>query len=305
MPSQPYGVSASTLKLQEQAPSDNPPYAGFWRRAGAWFLDYIIVLVGYLVLAAVMKVILPQRLAELLMTLLSLVAGWLYCACMESSSGQATLGKRAVGIKVTDLQGRRIGFGQASGRYFAHIVSDLTMGVGYVVAAFSKKRQTVHDMIAMTLVVSREFSAEEIASAGPAPRVPVALAVLAVLAMVLVGPIGIGALAAIALPAYQSYTIRSQIAAGLLAAEPYKMAVAKAYGRGRAFNTISSETLSVAPDNNLKYVDSVQVVSGAVVIKYGQAANRLIALRSLALVPGVDGNRNIVWVCGRIRHRVG
>src|SRR5690349_586662 len=107
MPSQPYGVSASALKFQEQTPADNPPYAGFWPRVGGWVIDYIIVLVGYVILAAFLRTMLPQRQAALLMTLFYFIAGWLYCACMESSGLQATVGKLAAGVKVTDLEGRR------------------------------------------------------------------------------------------------------------------------------------------------------------------------------------------------------
>ena len=299
MPSQPYGVSASALKFQEDVPSDNPPYAGFWRRVGGYLIDYILLIVGYVLLAIFFRTLLPQRQAGALIILFYMVAGWLYYACLESSGLQATIGKLAVGVKVTDLEGCRIGFGQATGRYFAHLITLLTIGVGYAVAVFSKKRQTVHDMIAGTLVVRRAFSEEEIATAGPAPRVPVVLAVLAIVAIVVVGPFGIGILAAIAIPAYQSYTIRAQITEGLLAAEPYKTAVAEAYSERRAFNAISSKNLSVAPNDNLKYVNSVEVMSGIVVIKYGRSANRSIAQRSLLLVPGVDSGGNIVWVCGR------
>ena len=78
---------------------------------------------------------------------------WLYYASMESSSAQATLGKMAVGVKVTDDSGARIGSGCATGRYFGKIVSALILLVGYMMAGWTEKKQVLHDMMAGTLVV--------------------------------------------------------------------------------------------------------------------------------------------------------
>jgi uncharacterized RDD family membrane protein YckC len=74
---------------------------------------------------------------------------------MESSKYQSTLGKAVLGIKVTDLKGNRISFGRASGRFFAKIISSLTLGVGYIMIAFTEKKQGLHDMIAECLVVKK------------------------------------------------------------------------------------------------------------------------------------------------------
>jgi len=81
------------------------------------------------------------------------VGGWLYFSLQESSAQQATLGKRAVGIKVTDLEGSRISFGRATARYFSKFLSGLICAVGYVMAGFTQRKQALHDMIASTLVV--------------------------------------------------------------------------------------------------------------------------------------------------------
>jgi len=80
---------------------------------------------------------------------------WLYFALMDSSSTQGTLGKMAVGIKVCDMNGQRLSFGHATGRYFAKILSGLTLMVGYVMVAFTEKKQGLHDMVASTLVVRK------------------------------------------------------------------------------------------------------------------------------------------------------
>ena len=80
-------------------------------------------------------------------------AGWIYEASMESSSKQATLGKMALGLKVTDESGRRISFARASARYFGKILSRMTLLIGYIMAGFTARKQALHDLIAGTLVV--------------------------------------------------------------------------------------------------------------------------------------------------------
>ena len=81
--------------------------------------------------------------------------GWLYWAGLESSGLQATLGKRVVGLMVTDMAGQRISFGRATGRYFGKILSAMLFYVGFLMAAFTDKKQALHDMLAGTLVVLR------------------------------------------------------------------------------------------------------------------------------------------------------
>src|SRR6266852_3978317 len=79
-----------------------------------------------------------------------------YFALMESSRGQSTLGKRAVGIKVTDIDGQRISFGRAAGRYFLKSLSAILLMLGYAVS-FSDRRQTLHDYLAKTLVLRKNI----------------------------------------------------------------------------------------------------------------------------------------------------
>jgi uncharacterized RDD family membrane protein YckC len=81
---------------------------------------------------------------------------WLYFSLMESSSKQATLGKLALGLRVTGNNGRRISFGRATGRYFAHFLTNLTLLIGYVIQVFTSRRQALHDLIAGTLVTRSE-----------------------------------------------------------------------------------------------------------------------------------------------------
>jgi uncharacterized RDD family membrane protein YckC len=78
-----------------------------------------------------------------------------YFAIMESSKAQASVGKMALGIKVTDLEGERVSFGKAFLRSIGKIVSGMIMYIGYIMAAFTEKRQGLHDMMASTLVVKK------------------------------------------------------------------------------------------------------------------------------------------------------
>jgi uncharacterized RDD family membrane protein YckC len=74
---------------------------------------------------------------------------------MESSSKRATLGKMALGIIVTDLEGKRISFGRATGRFFSKILSGIIIYIGFIMVAFTDKKQGLHDMIAGTLVIAK------------------------------------------------------------------------------------------------------------------------------------------------------
>jgi type IV pilus assembly protein PilA len=109
----------------------------------------------------------------------------------------------------------------------------------------------------------------------------------------------IGVLAAIAIPAYQDYTIRAQVTEGLNAAGSYKSAVAQAYADGAEWQSISTQSLKLSAPANLQYVQSIEVISGAIQIKYGNRAHRLIANQSLVLIPAATGDRAVGWICGR------
>ena len=291
-----YAVSPATASQAEYRSNGSIPYAGFWKRAGAFVIDYIIVVVVDRIL--VLGLAGPGHpVGARLAPLFFLIAACLYYALFESSQMQATPGKRAVGLKVTDLQGEQISFGRALSRLFGHIVSYLTFGVGFAMAVFTERRQTLHDKMAGTLVVNREETAEDIAQAGAAPAVPLWLSIAAVVGVVLFNPFGIGVLAAIAIPAYQSYTIRAQIAQGLNVAEPYKTAVENAVAAGTPLNSIDSSRLDVSLAETEKYVDSVRVLRGAIDIQYGRSANKKIAGGHLVLMPGVRGSE-VQWYCG-------
>jgi len=86
--------------------------------------------------------------------IIGFLLNWLYHTALESSSRKATLGKMAMGIVVTDMEGGRISFGRANGRFWSKILSGLFFSIGYIIAGFTERKQALHDLIAATLVVN-------------------------------------------------------------------------------------------------------------------------------------------------------
>lgn len=155
-----------------QAPFE---YAGFWRRFVAYIIDSILI---GIVWSPVQNLLMtrfgfdpaeieamspeqfsnPEALTEFfsvvgLIALIGLGVQWLYFGLMESSTKQATVGKMALGMKVTDEYGERVTFARATGRYLAKFVSAIIFMIGYIMAAFTERKQALHDKIAHTLVV--------------------------------------------------------------------------------------------------------------------------------------------------------
>jgi uncharacterized RDD family membrane protein YckC len=153
-------------------------YAGFWLRVVAYLIDSIVVSVGFMALfipfaimtglTAVLGNIHPGEdprdvgavlggtffLGLFTVVSLAFLGGWLYHAKMESSSWQATLGKKALNLRVTDMYGARISFARASGRHFAKLITGMIpLGIGFIMAGFTERRQALHDMIASCLVL--------------------------------------------------------------------------------------------------------------------------------------------------------
>jgi type IV pilus assembly protein PilA len=109
----------------------------------------------------------------------------------------------------------------------------------------------------------------------------------------------IGILAAIAIPAYQDYTIRSQVTEGLNLAAPAKASVADYYANtGRWASSNGSAGIGSAASIQGKYVSSVTITSGTITIAYGAQANNKILTKTLVLTPGSNDNGDVVWVCG-------
>ncbi len=149
-------------------------YAGFWKRFFAYIIDKLIISFASLIILIPFFIIMgigvfaeqefdsPSELGFFFALLsayafaifLIVIAEWLYFALMESRKG-ATLGKIALGIMVTDMNGNLISFGRATGRYFGKILSGLILYIGFIMAGFTQQKQALHDIMAGTLVVNK------------------------------------------------------------------------------------------------------------------------------------------------------
>ena len=163
----------------ETLPTENTEvkYAGFWPRFVAYIIDDLLLgLVGFVVSLPFIGGIVfsaigisknPDEAENIAVGVLGILGsifgmilviaaiGWLYFALMESSKNQGTLGKMALGLKVTDMDGNKISFGRATGRYFSKILSGMILMIGYIIAGFTDKKQALHDMIASCLVLRK------------------------------------------------------------------------------------------------------------------------------------------------------
>ena len=202
-----------------------PLYAGFWRRGAASFVDGLVLFVPNFAIGLAM----PGSPGSAF--LVQLVVDAIYYALMHSSEGQATLGKRAFGIKVTGLDGGRIGVGRAFGRYAGFVLSSIILGLGLLIAAFTGRKQALHDMMCGTLVVNREATPEEVVAGGD--TMPVTGGVWAVIAFFLIIPFFGGILAAIAIPAYQDYVTRAKVAEVIAASAPLRQQIEQAHAQNR------------------------------------------------------------------------
>ena len=175
-PQAPYGPPyASTPYAVQPLPPEAPAhaYAGFWRRAAAWLIDSILlgicltILWFFISLFAVFGLLSSgQDITDTNFTgvqlgvlVIAFVLAWLYYAGLESSGWEATIGKRLMHLVVTDLYGRRLTFGRATARYYGKVVSAAILFVGYLMIAFTERRQGLHDLMAGTLVIRQQHLA--------------------------------------------------------------------------------------------------------------------------------------------------
>jgi uncharacterized RDD family membrane protein YckC len=161
-------VEPTTIQMVDNLPAGTK-YAGFWWRFLAAFLDGIILQIVSIMSGLVIGLALGltlgtlgldrqivQALCGLAGGAMGIVVAWLYHALLESSEKQATLGKMICKIRVIDLEGQRISFMRATGRYFSKFISAVILLIGYIMAGFTEKKQALHDLIAGTLVIRTE-----------------------------------------------------------------------------------------------------------------------------------------------------
>jgi len=174
----PLGVSAAAIPAHAgYAAVPRAEYAGFWLRFLALLIDNVVMGIGFVLiliplifltgLGGFLSQIHPDE--ELndagifvliglifLVATVSLVFTWLYHALMESSEWQATVGKKALGLVVTDMAGQRVSFARSTGRHFGKIITNMVpFFIGYIIAGFTARKQALHDMLAGCLVLRR------------------------------------------------------------------------------------------------------------------------------------------------------
>jgi len=141
-------------------------YAGIWRRLAAAIIDTVMLafmLFAVSIVAVVFLVALPLRgqvlqtgLFRLAAAALALLIAWAYSAGFECSAGQGTIGKATLGVAGCDAEGQRIGFGRASLRFVGKLLTCLTLGAGFVLIAFDRRKRGLDDRLAGTVVIQRD-----------------------------------------------------------------------------------------------------------------------------------------------------
>lgn len=165
-------------------------YAGFWRRVGAALIDFsIAILLADLLLYAMGDGLFSGYM------LLALLFVLIYFTVLEGQFRGATPGKMLFGIKVTNKDGEALGIGRAILRQFGKLLSLLTIGIGFVICAFTARRRALHDMMSGSLVVSVDAAPAAIAAGTGASmafngRAPGALALSLVVMVIFYASVG-------------------------------------------------------------------------------------------------------------------
>ena len=132
-------------------------YAGFLRRLVAYLIDAVLLYILQYVVSITGLISINYKTGQIqggfIAFIIIVIVPLVYFVVMESSNWQATLGKKAIGIQVTDLDGDRISLARALGRYFAKFLSVLILMVGFLMAGWTDRKQALHDMVAGTLVI--------------------------------------------------------------------------------------------------------------------------------------------------------
>lgn len=145
-------------------------YAGFWIRAAAWIIDYLILMVPQFILqmglgitGAMIKPPKPGEAPEIDPAMMGALIGvWLFSIALQisykvilTSKYGATWGKMAVGLRIVNEDGSAISTAKAFGRFFAEWLSGLTCLIGYIIAAFDDQKRSLHDHVCTTRVIYR------------------------------------------------------------------------------------------------------------------------------------------------------
>jgi uncharacterized RDD family membrane protein YckC/type II secretory pathway pseudopilin PulG len=256
-------------------------YAGFWVRVASTVVDGMVLgLISFPVLIGLAANKLPFD--SPIVWLTSLAIAWLYYALYESGTKQATFGKRLFHLRVTTLGGERLSFGRASARYWAHYVSYyLTLYIGILIQPFTKHRQTLHDIIAGSVVIADQRSG--------------AWRVRVVAGLPAIGIVGI--VVAIAIPSYQEYTAKAQIQTALATIEPAKPLVTQfMIDKERVPGQLSIVNFKPSLSSDIEAIGIAD--SGVIFAKFSASATSTLAGKHVGFFPFIGDGNTISWVCG-------
>ncbi len=282
-------------------PADQPPplasgalpYGGFWVRLAAHVVDGFIIGFGVFVIAFVLGFAAAMlgggggEAVSIVITLIMLLLGQLYHAYFVSSPKMATPGKRLCGLYVTDVEGHRLSFGRALWRNVAALFSYLTLYIGFIMAAFTERKQALHDKIAGTLVHRQPGGS--------------AVIVIVIVLVLFVGVAVIGILAAIAIPAYQDYTVRAKMSGVIASMEAARTPIAEYAANKGQWPTTWEQVESAGganpmrqvPESSRAFVEDIRLEQGGTIVGYIKIQGKQGQIR---VTPKQLGDK-VEWTC--------
>ncbi len=277
-------------------------FAGFWKRFIAYIVDGILFFVLFSIVVSLLGgsmfsvVTSPEAAFAAAGIYLFYYPGWwLYFALMESSSAQATIGKKVMGIKVTDKFGQPLSFAHATGRHFSAFVTQFTLTIGYMMAGFTARKQALHDMIAGTLVVNKRYGASQIRTASENPGSGMSVGgIIAIVFFVLLIPVG-GILAAIAIPAYHDYTMRAQVSKAVTETISIQTTIEE-YAATSGYWPNNLEQAGIQPNqSDTTDYQILLAAEGSYYIVFKRPET--LAQGRVRFVPELSSNGSYVWSC--------
>lgn len=303
---------ANDTPYQPPSSKEAPPmaasfvYAGFWKRFFALWIDgiiynFIAVLLAIWGFGALDNITDPDELTSqiALYYLFYYLGLWMYFAIQESSSAQATIGKRALGIKVTDMSGQALTFAHAAGRQAAGAISYFIFLIGHLLAAFTRRKQALHDMIAGTVIVNNNFGPNQIVAVNQNPPAGMSVGgIIAVVALVLLIPIGL-IVALISVPAYQDYGARAKVESAAFNAKQAQTAITL-YAIETGYWPTNFEQAKLSSDD-MRTNDYYIVLEEEGVLRVNFEAPESVAGSQLLFSPKLENSGEYRWRCQSVR----
>ena len=284
-------------------------HAGFWARFGAYLVDVILFTVGALLLIGLVTGVAAvasdsQDTSSMGINFVFLFFFWTYCIPFEASRMQGTPGKYFLGLAVVNSRGEKIGVGQAFGRNYGKFLSTIILDIGFMLAGWTSYKQGLHDFMADTYVVHKKVlldyksgktNENGYLSSSASVVVGVIVGVFAMLCF-------IGILAAIAIPAYQDYIARSQMAEGIQLAGGAEAGLADYKQNNFVWPSSLSDVYSLASSRPAgRYTDLVSITGchdqtcGVISFMKSEDVNRNITGKTVEIWTTDDG---ATWHCG-------